>query len=383
MPTVEVALVPFPFQPADKAHERRDACDRRNQKVIGASILCIERESPFGYLTHQQLVAGLQLVELGSESSLRHQFEEKLNLIFRWRRRDRIRTLHALSVLLHAQRGVLPGYKIKLPSGADAEHPQVRGKVDSLCYLGVEKFFVRSRHLTLSSKLSIKNPKAPRDLDQLPTERSYDQLELRYPSGNRRFCEGRHRRTCARIKSIHRDHQKAGEVLRTPRAAADHRSDGSHLFENVAYLANDEKRTAAFTALKKKIGTRAEQILKASQKQLEEITRMGGIVPELRAQRLRQIAELAHYIFKDNLAAEIKKPLSQAKKALKKFPCIGDPGAEKILLFTGTYPVLALESNGLRVLLRLGVAEEKKNYSASYRGVQQALVGQLPSKCDP
>ena len=155
------------------------------------------------------------------------------------------------------------------------------------------------------------------------------------------------------------------------------------LFENVAYLANDEKRSAAFAALKKTIGTRAQQILKASQEQLEEITRMGGIVPELRAQRLRQIAELAHFIFKDNLAAEIKKPLSQAKKSLKKFPCIGDPGAEKILLFTGTYPVLALESNGLRVLLRLGFADEKKNYSASYRGVQEALAGQLPSRCAP
>ena len=155
------------------------------------------------------------------------------------------------------------------------------------------------------------------------------------------------------------------------------------LFENVAYLANDEKRTAAFKALKKKIGTRPEQILKASQKQLEEITRMGGIVPELRAQRLRQIAELVHYIFKDDLEAELKKPLPQAKKSLKRFPTIGDPGAEKILLFAGAYPVLALESNGLRVLLRLGVAEEKKNYSASYRGVQQALAGQLPAKCDP
>lgn len=51
-------------------------------------------------------------------------------------------------------------------------------------------------------------------------------------------------------------------------------------------------------------------------------------------------------------------------------------------MFTGTYPLLALESNGLRVLLRLGFAEEKKNYSASYRGVREALVGQLPSKCD-
>jgi endonuclease III len=154
------------------------------------------------------------------------------------------------------------------------------------------------------------------------------------------------------------------------------------LFENVAYLANDEKRTAAFAALKKKIGTRPQQILKASQKQLEEITRMGGIVPELRAQRLRQVAELVHFIFKDDLNAELKKPLPQAKKSLKKFPTIGDPGAEKILLFTGTYPVLALESNGLRVLVRLGFAEEQKSYSTTYRGVQQALAGQLPSRCD-
>jgi endonuclease III len=154
------------------------------------------------------------------------------------------------------------------------------------------------------------------------------------------------------------------------------------LLENVAYLADDEKRTAAFAALKKKIGTRPEQILKAPQKQLEEITRMGGIVPELRAQRLRQIAELVHYIFEDDLAAELKKPLPQAKKSLKRFPTIGDPGAEKILMLTRSYPVLALESNGLRVLLRLGYAEEKKSYSASYRGVQQALAGQLPSDYD-
>jgi endonuclease III len=154
------------------------------------------------------------------------------------------------------------------------------------------------------------------------------------------------------------------------------------LLENVAYLADDEKRAAAFAALKKKIGTRPEQILKASQKQLEEITRLGGIVPELRAQRLRQIAELVHFILKDDLAAELKRPLSQAKKSLKRFPTIGDPGAEKILMLTRTYPVLALESNGLRVLLRLGYAEEKKSYSASYRGVQQALAGQLPSGYD-
>ncbi len=154
------------------------------------------------------------------------------------------------------------------------------------------------------------------------------------------------------------------------------------LLENVAYLADDEKRGAAFAALKKKIGTRPEQILKSSQAQLEEITRMGGMVPELRAQRLRQTAELAHFIFKDDLEGELKKPLRQAKKALKRFPTIGDPGAEKILMLTRNHPVLALESNGLRVLLRVGFAEEKKSYAASYRGVQEALAGQLPSKFD-
>jgi endonuclease III len=154
------------------------------------------------------------------------------------------------------------------------------------------------------------------------------------------------------------------------------------LLENVAYLADDEKRAAAFVALKKEVGTRPEQILKTSPKRLEKITRLGGIVPELRAQRLRQIAELVHFIFKDDLDAELKKPIAQAKKALKKFPTIGDPGAEKILMLTRRYPVLALESNGLRVLLRLGYAEEKKSYSASYRGVQQALTGLLPSDYD-
>lgn len=51
-------------------------------------------------------------------------------------------------------------------------------------------------------------------------------------------------------------------------------------------------------------------------------------------------------------------------------------------MLTRSYPVLALESNGLRVLLRLGYAEEKKSYSASYRGVQQALAGLLPPDYD-
>jgi len=154
------------------------------------------------------------------------------------------------------------------------------------------------------------------------------------------------------------------------------------LWENVAYLVDDERRAAAFAALKKNIGTKPQQILKATEQELVAVTKIGGMAPDVRAQRLRQIAELAHWIFKDDLKSVLRKPLPEAKKALKKFPSVGDPGAEKILMLTRSHPVLSLESNGLRVLLRLGFAEEKKSYSASYRGVQQALKEQLPSSFD-
>ncbi|HYA25729.1 MAG TPA: hypothetical protein VEF05_16310 [Terriglobales bacterium] len=154
------------------------------------------------------------------------------------------------------------------------------------------------------------------------------------------------------------------------------------LWENVAYLVDDERRAAAFDALRKGIGTKPQQILQAADQELVAVTKIGGMAPEVRAQRLRQIAELAHWIFKDDLKSVLRKPLPEAKKALKKFPSVGDPGAEKILMLTRSHAVLSLESNGLRVLLRLGFAQEKKSYSATYRGVQQALKEQLPSGFD-
>ncbi len=154
------------------------------------------------------------------------------------------------------------------------------------------------------------------------------------------------------------------------------------LWENVGYLVDDEQRGVAFAALKKNVGLRPKQIIDAPHDKLVAVGRLGGMLPEVRAERLRQIAEIAHWIFHDDLKKELKKSLREAKKALKKFPSIGDPGAEKILMVTRSYPVLALESNGLRVLLRLGYAEEKKSYSASYRGIQEAIKEQLPSTYD-
>jgi len=148
------------------------------------------------------------------------------------------------------------------------------------------------------------------------------------------------------------------------------------LWENVAYLANDDRREKAFETLKKRIGTEPQMILSASDEALLDVT-SHGILADQFATKLRKCAQIALEEFDGDLRSVLKLAVPKAKKALQKFPGIGEPGAEKILLFSRTDPVLALESNGLRVLLRLGFGDEKKSYSATYRIVQRAVSGEL------
>ena len=154
------------------------------------------------------------------------------------------------------------------------------------------------------------------------------------------------------------------------------------LLENVAYLVSDERRAEAFALLRETVGTKPPQILSAANNALLKVTALGGMQPEKRAARLREIALIAMNEFGGDLSAAFTLPLPKAKKALQKFPSIGEPSAEKFLLFTRSYPVLGLDSNGLRVLLRVGFGEEKKNYSASYRSVQEAIKDELTDDYD-
>jgi endonuclease-3 len=154
------------------------------------------------------------------------------------------------------------------------------------------------------------------------------------------------------------------------------------IWENIAYLVDDERRAAAFTALGREVGLAPVDIMAASKAQLTEFTQPGGIHAELRAQRLKESAQIVLVEFGGDLASALKLPLKKAMNSLKKFPSIGEPGAEKILLFTRSYPVLALDSNGLRVLLRLGYGEEKKSYSASYKSVKEATANELGTDVD-
>jgi len=154
-------------------------------------------------------------------------------------------------------------------------------------------------------------------------------------------------------------------------------------WENAAYLLTDERRQKVFDLLRNRVGVKPREILAAKPATLLELAKLGGMRPEVRVQRWLAIANITLSQFDGDLGNVVRLPLKQAKKALQQFPCIGEPGAEKILLFTKSYPVLGLESNGLRVLVRFGYGREQKNYSATYRSVREAIANQIPDKCAP
>ena len=137
------------------------------------------------------------------------------------------------------------------------------------------------------------------------------------------------------------------------------------LWENVAYLAPPVRRRAAFALLRREVGLSPGEILAASRAALERVT-AHGILKVRFANKLRDCARIAIEDFRKDLRSVLREPLPQAKKALRCFPGIGEPGAEKILLFAGVQNTLAPDSNALRVLMRLGFIAEDRSYARMY-----------------
>jgi endonuclease-3 len=154
------------------------------------------------------------------------------------------------------------------------------------------------------------------------------------------------------------------------------------MWENACYLLPDNRRATVFEGLRKQIGLNAKAILTADPDSLLALATMGGMRPKVRVFRWQEIARITLSQFGGNLDQILKLPYAQAKKALKQFPNIGDPGAEKILMFCGASPGLPLEWNGLRGLTRVGYGRWQKNYGAAYRSVQEALKPELPRKAE-
>jgi endonuclease-3 len=147
------------------------------------------------------------------------------------------------------------------------------------------------------------------------------------------------------------------------------------LWENVAYLAGDDARAAAFAALREATGLDPDSIGNCPEPVLRSAA-AAGRMPGNQVRKLRECAALFRTVGDPRKLAKL--PLPEARKGLQEFPGIGEPGADKLMAFAGRQDVLALESNGLRVLLRLGYGSESKNYARSYRSAQAAAMAELP-----
>jgi endonuclease III len=149
------------------------------------------------------------------------------------------------------------------------------------------------------------------------------------------------------------------------------------------YPASDATCTKGWASLEKTIGVTPEALLAANPAKLAAALKPGGMVPELRAMRLKEVAERIQKQFGGDLREGLKgQSIPEIRAALKKFPNIADPGADRILLFAGISPVAAVPSNCPHVLVRMRLGQERENYAVNYKEAQAIIAAEVPAKFD-
>jgi endonuclease-3 len=151
------------------------------------------------------------------------------------------------------------------------------------------------------------------------------------------------------------------------------------VWESCAYLVDDARRAEVFARIRDRIGLSPRGIAGVPDSVLVEALEGSGMRPPDRAARLKRCAEIAEEIGIARLRSLVKTDPAAARKLLKKFPGIADPGADKILLYNGAARTLAPDSNALRVLVRLGFAKMEKDYGRVYRSAAESTGSELPS----
>jgi endonuclease III len=155
------------------------------------------------------------------------------------------------------------------------------------------------------------------------------------------------------------------------------------VWEMVAYLGGARMRDDAFRELRKRIGLSPQALLDAPLTELTELCRMGGPMHALhRAKCIQVCAALVIGDFGGDLSQILAWDYAKAVRALRKFPSVAEPGADRILMLCGSHAVLGMESNALRVLVRMGYGVDEKNYTKTYRSARNAAMAVLPKRAD-
>jgi endonuclease III len=148
------------------------------------------------------------------------------------------------------------------------------------------------------------------------------------------------------------------------------------------YPASEARCEKGWRSLKHHIGIAPTQLMAAPTAKLTNALKAGGMVPELRAARLREIAARVQTEYSGDLRTALASlPQPQARKALKSFPGIGNPGADRILLFARLLPVAAVPSACPHVLVRIAHGPEDDKYPAQYAAAQR-MLDEIPANFD-
>lgn len=148
------------------------------------------------------------------------------------------------------------------------------------------------------------------------------------------------------------------------------------------YPASEARCAKGWAALIREIGIAPRQLVAASRGKLIAALKAGGMVPDLRATRLREIAAQVQDEYGNDLRSALSRlSVPQARKALKAFPGIGNPGADRILLFSRLSPVAAVPSACPHVLVRVLDDPEGQKYVAIYAAAQR-MLNTLPATFD-
>ncbi len=148
------------------------------------------------------------------------------------------------------------------------------------------------------------------------------------------------------------------------------------------YPASEERCAKGWEALRREVGIAPRQLVRASSAKLTQALKAGGMVPAVRAARLKEIAQRVQGEFAGDLLSGLSRlSFAQSRKILKSFPGIGNPGADRITLFSRLKPLAAVPSACPHVLVRLFDGPEGGKYTATYASAQR-LLDVLPVSFD-
>src|SRR4051795_13731428 len=99
------------------------------------------------------------------------------------------------------------------------------------------------------------------------------------------------------------------------------------------YPPSDKACQKGWDALRASISTDLASLIRARKSKLVAALKAGGMIPELRAERIQDVVTSIQDDYSGDLTRELRTHPEAARKTLKRFPGIADPGADRILLF--------------------------------------------------